>query len=42
MHTEEKYIGVGDFNLFTIVDTSDDAVRIIDKFYAEFLIKPNF
>jgi len=42
MHAEEKNIGVEDFNLFSTVDTSDEAVKIIDKFYSEFLIKPNF
>ncbi|MFC2117551.1 TIGR00730 family Rossman fold protein [Bacteroidota bacterium] len=42
MHSDEKNISVEDFDLFEIVDTSDDAVKIIDKFYSEFLIKPNF
>lgn len=42
MHSEEKNISIKDFDLFKIVDTSDDAVKIIDEFYSEFLIKPNF
>lgn len=42
MHSEEKNISVKDFDLFEVVDTSDEAVEIIDKFYSEFILKPNF
>jgi len=31
-----------DLELFSIVDTPSDAVRIIDEFYAKYLLKPNF
>jgi uncharacterized protein (TIGR00730 family) len=31
-----------DLELFSIVDTPTDAVRIIDEFYAKYLLKPNF
>jgi len=31
-----------DFEIFQIVDTADDAVRIIKDFYKKYAIKPNF
>ena len=31
-----------DLNLFSIVDTADEAVNTIDKFYSKYLLKPNF
>lgn len=38
----EKNISPQDLNLFKIVDTADDAVRIIIDFYSRYTIKPNF
>lgn len=38
----EKYINPDDMKLFTIVDTSDEAVAVIDSFYSKYLLKPNF
>ena len=38
----EKYINPDDMKLFTIVDTSDEAVAVIDAFYSKYLLKPNF
>lgn len=31
-----------DLELFAVVDTPTDAVKIIDEFYAKYLLKPNF
>jgi uncharacterized protein (TIGR00730 family) len=39
---EEKNIGENDLKLFTIVDTSDEAVNHINNFYTRYLLKPNF
>lgn len=38
----ENNITRDDLNLFTIVDTSDDAVDYIVKFYSRYLLSPNF
>ncbi len=40
----EKYktISPEDLNLFRLVDTPDEAVEHIDKFYSKFVLKPNF
>ncbi|UPT65880.1 MAG: TIGR00730 family Rossman fold protein [Sphingobacteriales bacterium JAD_PAG50586_3] len=40
--TEEKYISVTDHDLFSVVDTADEAVKIIDDFYSKYLLRPNF
>ncbi len=39
---EEKYINPDDLQLFTLVDTADEAVKVIDSFYSKYLLKPNF
>jgi len=39
---DEANICPEDMNLFTTVDTADDAVAIIDKFYSRYLLSPNF
>jgi uncharacterized protein (TIGR00730 family) len=31
-----------DLELFSLVDTPTEAVRVIDEFYAKYLLKPNF
>jgi len=31
-----------DLGLFHVVDTSDEAVKIINEFYTQYLLKPNF
>lgn len=31
-----------DLDLFHLVDTSDDALKIIDEFYSKYTLKPNF
>lgn len=40
----EKYHNISeeDLNLFHIVDTPEEAVDVIDQFYAKYLLKPNF
>jgi uncharacterized protein (TIGR00730 family) len=39
---EQKYINETDTNYFTLVDTSEEAVGVIDSFYSKYLLKPNF
>lgn len=39
---EENNISKEDLNLFTLVDTVDEAVKCIDDFYQRYLLKPNF
>ena len=39
---EENNINPEDLKLFSIVDTAEDAVHVIDEFYAKYLLKPNF
>lgn len=38
----EKMIHEEDLELFNLVDTPHDAVRVIDEFYAKYLLSPNF
>ena len=42
MLEEENNISAEDLNLFTIVDTADEAVENIVKFYSRYLLSPNF
>ena len=42
MLLEEHNINEKDLDLFKIVDTSDEAVSIINEFYSKYLLKPNF
>ncbi len=42
MLEEEHNISAEDLNLYTIVDTADDAVQYIVDFYEKFVLKPNF
>jgi uncharacterized protein (TIGR00730 family) len=39
---EEGMISEGDLELFSIVDTPEDAVKVIDDFYSKYLLSPNF
>ncbi|PWJ40752.1 LOG family protein [Sediminitomix flava] len=39
---KEKNISPEDLNLISIVDTADEAVKVIDEFYARYLLSPNF
>jgi uncharacterized protein (TIGR00730 family) len=38
----EKMISPEDLDLFNVVDTPEDAVKVIDDFYAKYLLSPNF
>jgi hypothetical protein len=42
MHKRESNIHQEDLELFTIVDTADEAVKVIVDFYSKYLLKPNF
>lgn len=42
MLDEEHNISPDDLNLFTVVDTADEAVDYIVKFYSRYLLSPNF
>ena len=39
---KENNISPEDLDLFKLVDTVDDAVKCIDDFYSNYLLKPNF
>jgi uncharacterized protein (TIGR00730 family) len=38
----EGMIGENDDHLFSVVDTPDEAVKVIDDFYSKYLLSPNF
>ncbi|WP_337041173.1 TIGR00730 family Rossman fold protein [Emticicia sp. 17c] len=42
MCEREKNINPEDLNLIKLVDTAEDAVKVIDDFYSKYLLKPNF
>lgn len=42
MHSKEHNVHIEDFQLFNLVDTADEAVEVIDRFYANYLLSPNF
>lgn len=39
---DENNISPNDLELFTVVDTADEAVDIINNFYSKYLLSPNF
>lgn len=39
---DEKMINKEDLNLINLVDSADDAVKVIDEFYSKYLLSPNF
>jgi len=39
---EEQNISPEDMDLFTLVETADEAVEVINKFYSKYLLSPNF
>lgn len=39
---EEHNINESDLDYFHVVDTADEAVKVITDFYAKYLLKPNF
>jgi uncharacterized protein (TIGR00730 family) len=42
MLNQHHYIKEEDLDMFTIVDTADEAVEIVNKFYSKYLLSPNF
>jgi predicted Rossmann-fold nucleotide-binding protein len=38
----EKMINAEDLQLFTVVDSPEEAVKAIDEFYSKYLLSPNF
>lgn len=42
VQTEQKNISAEDRDLFRVVDTADEAVEVINKFYSKYLLSPNF
>ena len=42
MLDDEKNISDEDMDLFVVVDTAEEAVEAIDKFYSKYLLSPNF
>lgn len=40
--SRENNISADDLNLFNIVDTADEAVKVIEDFYKRYMLKPNF
>ncbi|MPR36094.1 TIGR00730 family Rossman fold protein [Cytophagaceae bacterium SJW1-29] len=38
----ENNISAPDLKLFSVVETPDEAVRVIEEFYSKYLLKPNF
>lgn len=39
---EQNNVSREDMDLFTLVETADEAVEVINKFYAKYLLSPNF
>ncbi len=39
---DEKMVSPEDLDLFNLVDTPEEAVKVIDEFYARYLLSPNF
>ena len=42
MLEEENNINREDLKLFNLVDTADEAVAVVNKFYGKYLLQPNF
>ena len=42
VQAEQKNISPEDRNLFTLVDTADEAIEVINEFYSKYLLSPNF
>jgi len=39
---DEKMVSPKDMELFSVVDTPEDAVKVIEEFYSKYLLSPNF
>jgi uncharacterized protein (TIGR00730 family) len=42
VHSEQHNVSVKDFELFSLVDKAEEAVKVIDDFYSRYLLSPNF
>ncbi|MBN2347541.1 MAG: TIGR00730 family Rossman fold protein [Bacteroidales bacterium] len=42
MLEEEKNISTEDMDLFSVVDTAEEAIGLINNFYSKYLLSPNF
>lgn len=42
MVTKDTYISESDLDLISLVDSADEAVKVIDNFYGNYMISPNF
>ena len=42
MLAKEHNVNENDLQLFHVVDTADEAVKIINDFYSQYMLKPNF
>lgn len=42
MLEQEKNISAADLDLFTVVDTAEETLEVIDNFYTKYLLSPNF
>ncbi len=42
MLLDERNVNESDLDYFRVVDTSDEAVKVITDFYSKYLLKPNF
>ena len=40
--TEQNNVDESDFELFSIVDSAEEAVQVIEEFYSKYLLSPNF
>jgi len=38
----EKNVSEEDFDLFHVVDSPEEAIKIINEFYAKYMLAPNF
>jgi uncharacterized protein (TIGR00730 family) len=38
----EKLVSEVDLDLFNVVDTPEEAVKVIDDFYSKYILSPNF
>jgi len=40
--TENPFIHKEDLDLFNLVDTAEEAVKVINEFYNKYIFRPNF
>jgi uncharacterized protein (TIGR00730 family) len=42
MLEQEHNVNPEDMNLIQVVDTADEAIKVIDDFYVKYMLQPNF